>query len=639
SVDGIAIGDDGQNWRMIWDGPGTIQRGVWTPYSINLGQAARDSGISLNSTFGIRFQQVDDHELVADGRGWDDLRLLIPQPTADWYSFSLAPGDEITVAMVDLSGGDLDLELYDPGGALVATGVGADNLTRVVRNVTAAQGGLYAACISGGGTEDYSLVVVRNGEFDVESNDSIATAQVIGHDDNVLGAVACPPSLFVVDWVLPTEQFVLHLDSQTGELIDKFALPITDSTSPHLHSLAHDGQHLWYSGGQVGGMTRLHKIDPESGAVIDFVDLSIPHPLSLAWLDGEIYVGDDTDTIRVFDDQTFALNRSFPVDVFGDLSGLAGDAKRGIIWVSSLFQRLYQVDPLTGAILSDVPKPRIGGERGLSVICDEVISSEFGHHLRIRDAETLAIVRDMDLDHLIKGQIAGAAGENNEPSDDWYAFTVNQAGPIDISTMTPSRDTAQPGEFHNVLDPAIELYDDSGLLVAGDGNSAPDGVNAQLSHHATSTGTYRVRVIKETGAAGEYVLSVDSPFSPGADGDGDGINDGWEMFYWGNLAAADASSSHDTDLHTDLEEYIADTDPTDPNSCFQIKRIVITGDAKNVHFDSSPNRVYTLQFSDDLQSWSNVPNQVLQPGQGPNDVMSDTTAVPKRFYRMEVSWP
>jgi len=50
------------------------------------------------------------------------------------------------------------------------------------------------------------------------------------------------------------------------------------------------------------------------------------------------------------------------------------------------------------------------------------------------------------------------------------------------------------------------------------------------------------------------------------DGDGDGMIDTWEMQYFGNTTTADRTTDFDNDGHSDLEEYVAGTDPCDPNS-------------------------------------------------------------------------
>ena len=87
---------------------------------------------------------------------------------------------------------------------------------------------------------------------------------------------------------------------------------------------------------------------------------------------------------------------------------------------------------------------------------------------------------------------------------DYYQFEVQALDNLTLTTSTPS-DGA--GEFINLLDPFIELYDPTGLLVGTDNNGAVDGRNALLTHTATTTGTYTVRVASSA-EAGEYVLEI-----------------------------------------------------------------------------------------------------------------------------------
>ncbi|MBX7103175.1 MAG: pre-peptidase C-terminal domain-containing protein [Gemmataceae bacterium] len=90
-------------------------------------------------------------------------------------------------------------------------------------------------------------------------------------------------------------------------------------------------------------------------------------------------------------------------------------------------------------------------------------------------------------------------------SDDWYQVPVTAGQALTFTTTTPG-DAA--GEFTNNLDPAIEVYDPSNVLVGSNDNSAPDGRNAVLSTSATATGNYRVRVRNMGGTSGEYTLGM-----------------------------------------------------------------------------------------------------------------------------------
>ncbi len=103
--------------------------------------------------------------------------------------------------------------------------------------------------------------------------------------------------------------------------------------------------------------------------------------------------------------------------------------------------------------------------------------------------------------------LAGALALMEPPGDpgDYYQIEVNDGDTLTIGTSTPG--TQWPYEFENLLDPAVELYDPSGLLVAADDNSAPDGRNAELTYIAGANGAYTVRVLSSA-ENGEYVLDL-----------------------------------------------------------------------------------------------------------------------------------
>jgi hypothetical protein len=99
---------------------------------------------------------------------------------------------------------------------------------------------------------------------------------------------------------------------------------------------------------------------------------------------------------------------------------------------------------------------------------------------------------------------------------DFYSLTVTAGDSLHLETATPA---AGPNEFVNLLDPSIELYDPTGLLVASDDNGAADGRNALLSHNAHLSGTYTVRVSGANQTQGEYVLAfaLNEPLGTGSD--------------------------------------------------------------------------------------------------------------------------
>ena len=107
-----------------------------------------------------------------------------------------------------------------------------------------------------------------------------------------------------------------------------------------------------------------------------------------------------------------------------------------------------------------------------------------------------------------------------------------------------------------------------------------------------------------------FAVVVDSIFS-GADTDGDGIPDAWELMYAGNLSKLTATGDADGDGATDLEEYLADTNPLDPTDSLEIVGMTLSADHSQatVSWKSKPTRLYQIERRPDLSpnaAWVDV---------------------------------
>ena len=91
--------------------------------------------------------------------------------------------------------------LANNGTSVIATGVaGPRNVSLAIRNIVFAENAVNYVRISGAGVTDYSLVVLRDADFDFEGNDTLAGAEDLrtGYSE-VLGAIGnggCPDSDF-----------------------------------------------------------------------------------------------------------------------------------------------------------------------------------------------------------------------------------------------------------------------------------------------------------------------------------------------------------------------------------------------------------------------------------------------------------
>lgn len=122
------------------------------------------------------------------------------------------------------------------------------------------------------------------------------------------------------------------------------------------------------------------------------------------------------------------------------------------------------------------------------------------------------------------------------------------------------------------------------------------------------------------------------------DADGDGIPNGWESNYFGSATGAMPYVDSDTDRFSNVQEYLADTDPTNPASFFHVGAISNDG-SRLVFFLSSTGRAYTLQQTTNVVQSGSWESGTPQMGSG--DVMSfgDSSDYTGCVYRIRVTLP
>ncbi|HUR46011.1 MAG TPA: hypothetical protein VMZ27_09075 [Candidatus Saccharimonadales bacterium] len=120
----------------------------------------------------------------------------------------------------------------------------------------------------------------------------------------------------------------------------------------------------------------------------------------------------------------------------------------------------------------------------------------------------------------------------------------------------------------------------------------------------------------------------------GQDSDGDGVDDDWELAYFGNLSR-DGSGDFDGDGQTDLQEFRAGTDPTNQGSVLHAMTLSGAGSsAVNVIWNSSPGKTYKIQYKDDLgiAAWNELAGLVTATST--TSIKQDLQPSAHRFYRV-----
>ncbi len=134
---------------------------------------------------------------------------------------------------------------------------------------------------------------------------------------------------------------------------------------------------------------------------------------------------------------------------------------------------------------------------------------------------------------------------------------------------------------------------------------------------------------------------VSSALTGAPDSDGDGIPDAWENIYDFNPLVADSNGDADHDGFTNLEEYLAGTDPRDPASRLSLDGVVRDGDGVRILFTAITGRSYAIQYREDVagSSWQTL--SAFSPGLADAQQSALDSAPPgsHRFYRLVTPAP
>lgn len=173
---------------------------------------------------------------------------------------------------------------------------------------------------------------------------------------------------------------------------------------------------------------------------------------------------------------------------------------------------------------------------------------------------------------------------------------------------------------------AIGMFTSAGVQVAA---VAFGKQNTGISQGYFPDGSVSMVVMPPTLGAANELSQPDS--------DSDGMPDAWEIEHGLNrLSAGDATLDADGDGMSNLEEYLADTDPRDPASRFT-GALVMTDGVPTLRFIAHAGRSYTILYADTPapSSWQRLTDLDEQAVTGEISVADPAASgESKRFYRI-----
>lgn len=272
-------------------------------------------------------------------------------------------------------------------------------------------------------------------------------------------------------------------------------------------------------------------------------------------------------------------------------------------------------------------------------------------------AATLGSIANLRINEWMANPLSGG---------DWFELYNSDSNPVELSGLYLSQDLTQAGDNPvpslSFVGAGLDGYQK--LVADGSGSKGPNHTTFKLSAGGETIALFapdqlaidcvtfgsQLSGVSEGRLPDGSATIVSFPTTPtpglpntlggGGDTDGDGIPDAWMTRYFGHPSGkpedlSTAKQDADDDGMTNLQEYLAGTDPRDPASALRL--IMATDTSVELSFTAAADRSYTVEYSDslaptdwqrlaDIPALSSPPTRTVQ--------IPDPTPNSTRYYRV-----
>jgi subtilisin family serine protease len=239
---------------------------------------------------------------------------------------------------------------------------------------------------------------------------------------------------------------------------------------------------------------------------------------------------------------------------------------------------------------------------------------------------------------VIYNTAAGNFSGTLQNSGNWIpAISLSQADGLALKAILPATATVvngtDPTHIYQYLDgTSMATPHVSGAVAFAAMNFPTETVTQRIQRVLTN-----VDII--TGLKGKVRTGGRLNLQRIVDTDTNGLPDWWELQYFGHLTGTGPNADADHDGMSNLQEWLAGTNPTNASSCLRLKAIPTNNpNAFVVKWPSVAGKFYRLERSTNLLTGFNSVVQTNIAATAPTNTATDTAILPgkARFYRVGV---